>query len=119
IGRAATESDARLSALAGGCALSRELDSACLDRFLGDFGRKVFRRPLTDKEKARLRELGDREELGRAVYRRALTELLSAPQFLFHLEQGTATTPGHTGWYELSPYELASRLSYHFWQTTP
>ena len=55
IGRAATESDARLSALAGGCALSRELDSACLDRFLGDFGRKVFRRPLTDKEKARLR----------------------------------------------------------------
>src|SRR5262245_36404381 len=105
IGRAIAESDERLSALAGSRALAQTVDAGCFRRFLAKFGKRVFRRPLIDSEASRLSEL-ERDKPARATYRRAITELLSAPQFLFHLEQNSVASPRHPGWYELTPYEL-------------
>jgi len=45
--------------------------------------------------------------------------LLNAPQMLYFVEHGSREVPGKAGVYELSSYELASRLAYQLWQTAP
>jgi hypothetical protein len=104
-----SESDERLAALAGACALAEPLDAECLARFLKGFGRRVYRRPLHAQELATYREEGSRSANGRTAFRQSLARLFSAPPFLFHLEQDR----------QLDGYARAARLSYHFWQTAP
>jgi len=45
--------------------------------------------------------------------------MLSSPELLYFVEHGQDEVPDHPGSHALSAYELASRLSYHFWQTLP
>src|SRR5204863_5307529 len=45
--------------------------------------------------------------------------LLNAPEFFYFVEHGEDEVAGKPGMYSLSAYELASRLSYQIWQTTP
>src|SRR4030095_4296155 len=104
-------------ALAHSCALGAELDDKCFQHFVADFGLHVFRRPLSDAEVGHFTELGRAASSARDAYKNAVTELLASPEFLFHVERGAGSAL--RGWQELTPYELASRLSYHFWQTTP
>jgi hypothetical protein len=119
IARAIVGSDERLTALAGNCAVEKELDRACFTRFVSDFGLRVKRRPLGESEQAPFMQLASAKDPARTVYQRAITELLASPDFLFHIERGRTEWQGHHGWYELTPFELASRLSYHFWQSMP
>jgi hypothetical protein len=42
--------------------------------------------------------------------------VLTSPYFLYHVEHGASASPEDT---RLDAYELASRLSFHFWQTGP
>lgn len=95
----------------------KEWDEA-LKRHLADFATRAWRRPLTAEESkqvaalyeaARSREL-DRESSGREV----LVRLLVSPNFLFKLED--AVEPGER---RLSAWELATRLSYFIWASTP
>lgn len=118
IALAVTSRDERLVALAGACALAPALDRACFLRFVGDFGLRAWRRPLTASEIERLGTLAESQR-PRDAYRLLLTELLAAPEFVLHLdlpepEAGMGVQGGR-----LSPYALAARLSYHFWQTLP
>jgi hypothetical protein len=118
VARAATERDDRLAAIAGPCALAKELSPGCFERFGRDFGARAWRRPLASAELGRLSELS-RAERPRDSYRLLLTELLASPPFVFHLElAGSGEQPAVTGSAPAS-YALASRLSYHFWQTLP
>jgi Protein of unknown function (DUF1592)/Protein of unknown function (DUF1588)/Protein of unknown function (DUF1595)/Protein of unknown function (DUF1585)/Protein of unknown function (DUF1587) len=115
---AITSHEERLAAIAGACALASRLESGCLRSFVTDFGLRAWRRPLTAVELGRLTAATESlSERPRDAYREILTELLAAPEFVLHLDLPEAGAGAAGG--RLSPYALAARLSYHFWQTLP
>jgi hypothetical protein len=109
VARAATGRDDRLQELGGSCTLKTPLDLECFRGVARAVGRRAWRRPLEETDLARLSELA-RGAAPREAYRLLLTELLAAPAFVLHLEASATDS---------SAYALASRLSYHFWQTLP
>jgi hypothetical protein len=111
---AATVADSgQMSSLLGNCA--GNIDQPCFEGFVRTFGRRVYRRPLTGDELNEYLELFDAAEPKQSV-QDALLVMLMAPSFLYHLEtEGSINGRRLT----LEPYALASRLSFHFWQTMP
>jgi len=93
---------------------------ACAEAFVDDFGRRAFRRPLTTDEREALldvytqveAEAGFADGIGTVV-----TVVLQAPQLLYLQEFGVGEV--EPGVVELSDHELAARLSYLLWDTTP
>jgi hypothetical protein len=116
---AVASDDASLSAIAGACALSEALDDGCLATFVRELGARAYRRPLEDEEVAALVEVVDAAAPGRDAYRDLLFTLLMAPDFLYLVETRGTPIDGREDLLAVSPYELASRLSYHFWQSMP
>ena len=123
VGDAATKSSARLTALAGSCATQSSLSSTCLDDFLSSFGRRALRRPLTDAELTEYKDIatGDSPKAANAAeaLRNVVVSLLMSPRFVNHLELEGTEVSGQKDYLALDPYEVASRLSYTFWQTLP
>ena len=112
----------RLGRVAGACSIDGDLanDGDCLSSFIHTFGARALRRPLDADDEAFYRAVyGSDPTANPAAYADTITVMLSAPEFLYFVEHGEAEAPGQPGTFELSPYELASRLSYHFWQTLP
>lgn len=98
---------------------NRNYNQTCAERFVDDFGRSMFRRPLTSDERSQYLNIANGMETGGDVrdgIELALGIMLSSPQFLYRHEIGD---PAGNGAYELSPYEMASFLSYSFAGTTP
>ncbi len=92
--------------------------AACVRTILSTFGRKAWRRPLAAAEVDRLAALvaqaqteGDGVQQGLEL---ALHAMLLSPHFLFRVEGDGATAVQ-----PLSDYELAARLSYFLWGSTP
>src|SRR5450432_1571556 len=93
----------------------------CARTVLRAFGRRAWRRPLTDPEVDGLmtvvmvaRTNGDSWEQGLNM---ALQSMLISPNFLFRVELDptpTSLTP-----HLLTSFEIASRLSYFLWSTMP
>jgi hypothetical protein len=91
--------------------------AACTTTYIAEFGRRAYRRPLTDAEKtayANLFTLGNTlvDGTGTAFQKGVQTTLqafLQSPHFLYRTEL-SATVSG--GLIALSGYELASRLSF-------
>ena len=54
-----------------------------------------------------------------AAYADLIGLFITAPEFMYFVEHGDTAVAGQTGVYDVSPYELASRLSYQLWQTAP
>lgn len=91
--------------------------------FVAEFGRRAFRRPLTDSEVSTFVDLftsasesfadGDAFENGAKLVLRAM---LQSPHFLYRVESST-TADDDRVW--LSGYEIATRLSYALWNTMP
>jgi hypothetical protein len=75
-------------------------------RFVNDFGRRAFRRPLTAEES---RRYGSLHSSGGA--RIVMEAMLQSPVFLFRTE--TTAVAAHR------PYARASRLAYLLWDTMP
>jgi hypothetical protein len=104
------------------CTPTSTTDAVCADAFIRSIGRQLFRRPLTDEEAARYlavatnaaRTLGDFY----AGLEFALAGLLQSPNFLFRVELGEPT-PSDAGTLRYGEYEMASRLSYVLWNSTP
>ncbi len=93
--------------------------AACRDQFLREFGARVFRRPLTGDELDRYRDFFDlvAAQEGRTVaIREAATALLQSPHFLYRAELG-GRTGGDT--FALTPWEVATEMSYLVLGTTP
>lgn len=86
-------------------------DRECAQRFVKTFGRRTYRRPLTEKESARLTDLVAREAAeSKSFLRGAQTvveAMLQSPQFLFRVEKAD------------SPYSAASKLAFFLWDTIP
>jgi hypothetical protein len=98
------------------------VDDACVDAFLRSTGRRSYRHPLDDEEVAILRavyDAGTTLPLGERVAT-VLHAMLMAPQFVFRAEVGDgaagAAAPGVVA---LGGYEIATRLAYLLWASTP
>jgi len=98
--------------------------SACLHDTIVQFGRRAFRRPLTSGEVARFEAIGARaEEITEhgtldEVAEVILETFLVSPSFLQRAEIDE-NTPDSNGNYVLSPFEVATRLSYFLWDSMP
>jgi hypothetical protein len=94
-------------------------DRDCAGQIIGQYGARLFRRPLTAEElKARLDAADAATKLSNNFYtgiRYSLTTLLSAPDFLFRAEFAVPAGKDYT----LDGYSRAARLSYMLWDTTP
>ncbi len=99
--------------------------AACADRFVRTFGKRAFRRPLAEDEVAAytglLSSAGGSAGGGFVNgVRTVVAAMLQSPNFLYRLEWGTpGAAPESDGAIALSPYEVASRLSYFLWNTMP
>ena len=97
-------------------------DQACLESFVRAFGRRAFRRPLTEDEVTRIpRAVGVRRRGQRLLRRRragAARRCCRIPSFLYRVEIGTAVA-GQERPLSLDDYEIGARLSYFLWGSTP
>lgn len=97
-------------------------DDACAREALSQYGRFLFRRPLTQVEletqvvvaRDGAKSLGDFY----AGLRLSLSNLLVSPMFLFR-QENAEVDPANPGKYRLDAYTKASRLSYLLWNAAP
>ncbi len=96
-------------------------DQSCADNILNNFATKAWRRPLADDEKRRLKSLYESAYSSTNNRSSAITTmvraLLLSPNFIFRpeIDDNLNSNQGR----DLSPYELASRLSYFLWASMP
>jgi hypothetical protein len=108
------------AAIADGLVGCDVADDACVEPFIADFGKRAFRRPLSQEETdvyAGLYQTGKTQWGAEMGVELVLRGLLAAPSFLYHVE---AHQPGASG--KVAPvdaYTLASRLSYFLWASMP
>ncbi len=98
------------------CDPSGGREKVCAEQFLKTFGLRAFRRPLTDSELARYRDLITTQKSFSDGISAAVQALLTSPHFLYRSEVGE---PAGDGSFRLTPYEVASALSYLFWGSMP
>jgi hypothetical protein len=110
----------RLAAAAGACATNGDGgdDDACLDAFIRRFGERVLRRAVDPDDVAFYRAVAGAPPFEPADYGDVIGMLLMAPELLYFVEHG-ATADAAEATAPVSAYELASRLSFHFWQSIP
>jgi hypothetical protein len=86
-------------------------DAVCRSKFTRTFGRKAFRRPLTNAEVTRYEKLFAAGAAERKDFldgaRLVIEAMLQSPAFLLRLENSP------------DPYDAASRLSYALWNSMP
>ena len=94
----------------------------CRNTLVENLGMRLFRRPLTNSEEAAYRDIfstitnidgADFKDATGAIIR----AMLQAPQFLYRTEREISTADATSG--TLDGFELAARLSYFIWQSTP
>jgi hypothetical protein len=109
--------------LLGGCNRASQGDDACFEQFLTTFGRRAFRRPLTDAERSLFTQQiyqPLQSEMGFDLALRTVLEaMLQSVPFLYRFEMGNAAPELGEGMYRLTDYEIASRMSYLIWQSAP
>jgi len=117
LGDALVSDPALLGIVAGACAREATLSAACIDGFLDRFVRLAYRRPLAPAERADFAALNDGKRAPAQAIRAIVVVALSSPRFVQQIEiDGNASDDDVL---QLSSYEIASRLSYTFWQTMP
>ena len=96
-------------------------DDACVGSFVDAIGLRVFRRPLLPNEQATYKKVyaaaAGQNENHEGSLKQVLRALLASSQFLFRMEFDT--NPNSAEKHPLSPYELATRLSYFLWSSAP
>ena len=93
----------------------------CAQAFLSGFATKIYRAPVDTTDMARHLALYDAGAAngGYAHGMQLLLEgMLQSSRFLYRVELGTSNSVGTLA-VKLSGYELAARLSYGLWNTTP
>jgi hypothetical protein len=95
---------------------------ACVERIVSTLARRAYRRPVTGAEVAALMRLvdlgasqGGSAERGLQL---AVQAMLVSPNFLFRVERDAEPRNPRLV-HEVSPFELASRLSYFLWSSMP
>jgi hypothetical protein len=113
--------DAQRLDMVVGCQPAGSDDAACMQSFVESFGRRALRRPLTDDELADWTELAMSYATEQSDFYEGvdvvLRTLLQHPQFVYRVELGTPTE--EEGVFRLDDFEVATRLSYFLWGSTP
>jgi len=95
-------------------------DDACSAQVLSQYGRLLFRRPLTSNEVKNAVKLGNGLAKSQndfyAGLRYGLASLIQAPDFIFRSE---LAVPAGNKQYALDPHSRATRLSYLMWNSAP
>jgi hypothetical protein len=105
---------------------------ACYEKFAVDFGRRVWRRPISAEEADTLVGLATQaqqalglSEGGSVVeddyylgIEMMLSALFQSPHFLYRVELGEPLPDDPTN-HRVTGYEMASRLSFFFWNSVP
>jgi hypothetical protein len=95
-------------------------DDACAARFVSAFGTRAFRRPLTPTEVGRY--AAEYKVFAVSGYdngiRVVVETMLQSPNFLYRSEVGAPNVASGTA-VPLTSFELASRLSFFLWNSTP
>jgi hypothetical protein len=95
-----------------------QMTPACRTQFIKQFGLRAFRQPLSDARVARYEKLfasGSTFEQGLEL---TLTAMLQSPYFLYRRELGEPN-PQKPGTVRLTPYEVASNISYLITRSMP
>jgi hypothetical protein len=104
-----------------GCMPAGTTDDACTGQFLKKFGRRVWRRPLTDAEVTRYVGVANNAQTTVADFyqglRYAIAGLLQSPNFIYRMEIGA--NPAANGQLAFDDYQLATRLSFFLWNSIP
>jgi hypothetical protein len=96
-------------------------EDACAKQILTTLVRRAYRRPGTEMEVERVMAFyteGRREANFDAGIERALRSILASPKFVFRPETDPASIP-EGGTYRVNDFELATRLSFFLWSSTP
>jgi hypothetical protein len=99
-------------------------EQACLEQILDTFARRAWRHTLSDDEKGTLRTVFTNVRgLSGATWNDALSAvlqvLLQSPQFLYVTELGTPVSGAERPTSQLTPLEVATRLSFLIWGSVP
>ncbi|HEY0709924.1 MAG TPA: DUF1588 domain-containing protein, partial [Polyangia bacterium] len=100
------------------CLSAATLDSACAQKFVADYGQRLFRRPLTsDEQTTYVTFLSNEAKLDKpsVAATSLLRALLMSPGFLYRTELGASKA----GQVELTGHEIASLLSYTIGDVPP
>lgn len=101
---------------------SPQEELSCAADILKRLASEAFRRPVSTREFTALMKFyeASRKESGfEPGVAAAIEAILASPQFLFRLEPVPAIVNAANGTYRLGDFELASRLSFFLWGTTP
>ena len=113
-----------MGALLPDCDPGLEGDDTCALSFIQDFGRRAFRRPLSQTEVERLKSVFDwalnDADLGRFEdgIQLVIETTLQSPSFLYRPELG-GETPIEGDIVPFTSWEMATKLSYMLWNTMP
>lgn len=97
------------------------IDEACVRTFSQTFGRRAYRRPLSEDELDSLLSSyakGEAEAGPRGGIQRIVERVLQSPWFLYRVELGVPSG-AEDGALALTRYELAARLSLFLWASVP
>ncbi len=97
-------------------------DAACAEKLIDALGKRAFRRPLDAADHARYLALYDliaKDDGFAGGVEAVITAMLQSPSFLYRAELGDAAMPAGPEAIKLTPYEVASELSYFLWGTMP
>jgi len=103
-------------------ASASDFDDGCARRFVEDYGRRLFRRPLSTAETSRYVAAARAAQAHFGDFYQglefALAGMMVAPDFLLRIER-TATEPGDSAPLRLDAYSQAARLAYFLSDATP
>ena len=96
----------------------KEMTPACRTDFIKKFGQRAFRQPLKEATVARYEKLFAGAMTFEQGLELTITAMLQSPHFLYRTELGEpdAAKPGLV---RLTPYEIASNISYLITRSTP
>ncbi len=94
-------------------------EDECAEDFAHRFGGRAFRRPLDSAEVSALLDVYEqgREQGFEVGIERMIEALLQSPSFLYRSELGAQAEDAGEG--DLTPYEIATQLSYFLLDSTP
>lgn len=104
------------------CNPTATVDEVCAAQFVASFGRRAWRRPLTTAEVGTYTGLANRAAATLGDFYQglqyAIVGIMQSPNFAYRIELGEED-PDNPGQRRLTSVELASRLSFFFWNTLP
>ena len=101
----------------GICENQNNLDRTCADNFISSYAVNILRRPLNTNERNSIYEIVDGSGTKQEKLRGMLFSLVASPYFVWLIELGDQNAFDNN--FNLSSYEIATKLSYKVTDSTP